>query len=62
MEDCANFTESDQYSANQYKQRAKPLLSVNNYTPLVINGNDKNNQLTLLSFKGFAVGFGTLII
>ncbi len=47
MEDCANFTENDQYSANQYKQRANPLLSVNNlYTPLVINGNNKNKQLT----------------
>jgi hypothetical protein len=33
----------------QYKQQANPLLSMNIYTPLVISGNDKNNQLTLLS-------------
>jgi hypothetical protein len=33
----------------QYKQQANPLLSINNYTPLVISGNDKNKQLTLLS-------------
>jgi hypothetical protein len=32
----------------QYKQ-ANPLLSMNNFTPLVISGNDKNKQLTLLS-------------
>jgi hypothetical protein len=33
----------------QYKQQANPLLSMHNYTPLVITGNDKNKQLTLLS-------------
>jgi hypothetical protein len=33
----------------QYKQQANPLLSVNNYTPLVISRNDKNKQVTLLS-------------
>jgi hypothetical protein len=33
----------------QYKQQANQLLSMHNYTPLVINGNDKNKQLTLLS-------------
>jgi hypothetical protein len=33
----------------QYKQQADPLLSMNNYTPLVISRNDKNKQLTLLS-------------
>jgi hypothetical protein len=26
----------------QYKQQANPLLSMNNYTPLVISWNDKN--------------------
>jgi hypothetical protein len=31
----------------QYKQQANPLLSMHNYTPLVIGGNDKNKQLTL---------------
>jgi hypothetical protein len=42
----------------QYKQQANPLLSINNYTPVVISGNDKNKQLTLLKrycnekFKG----------
>jgi hypothetical protein len=33
----------------QYKHNANPLLSVNNYTPLLISRNDKNKQLTLLS-------------
>jgi hypothetical protein len=36
-------------SAILYKQQANPLLSMNNYTPLVISGNDKNTQLSLLS-------------
>jgi hypothetical protein len=31
------------------QQQANPLLSVNNYTPLMISENDKNMQLTLLS-------------
>jgi hypothetical protein len=30
----------------QYKQQANPHLSLHNYTPLVISGNDKNKQLT----------------
>jgi len=33
----------------QYLQEANPLLSMNNYTPLVISRNDKNKQLTLLA-------------
>ncbi len=33
----------------QYKQQDNPLLSVKNYTPLVISGNDKKKQETLLS-------------
>jgi hypothetical protein len=33
----------------QYKQQANPLLSMHNYAPLVISGNDKNMQRTLLS-------------
>jgi hypothetical protein len=33
----------------QYKQQTNPLLSMHNYTPLVISGNDKNKQLTLAS-------------
>jgi hypothetical protein len=32
----------------QYKQQANPLLSMNNYTPFVISGNDKNKQPKLL--------------
>jgi hypothetical protein len=31
----------------KYKHQANPLLSMNNYTPLVISRNDKNKQLTL---------------
>ncbi len=27
----------------QYNQEVNPLLSMNNYTPFVIRGNDKNN-------------------
>jgi hypothetical protein len=51
LEDCANCTpmpeENDKYSANHYKQEANPLLSMHNYLPLVIRGNDNNKQLTL---------------
>jgi hypothetical protein len=32
----------------QYKQQANLLLTMSNNTPLVISGNDKNKQLTLL--------------
>jgi hypothetical protein len=32
-----------------YKQQANPLLSMNNYTPLMISWNDQNKQLTLFS-------------
>jgi len=59
--DCANFKqmpeENDQYSSNQYKQQANSLLSMNNYTPLllVISRNDKNKQLTLLSQRKLAL-------
>jgi hypothetical protein len=33
----------------QNKQQANRLLSIENYIPIVISGNDKNKQLTLLS-------------
>jgi hypothetical protein len=33
----------------QYKHQANPLLSMHNYTPLVIIWSDKNMKLTLLS-------------
>ncbi len=33
----------------QYKQQASSFLSLNNYTQLVISGNYKNKQITLLS-------------
>jgi hypothetical protein len=39
----------------QYKQQANPLLSMNNYNPLMISGNDKNKQLTLLSQRKLAL-------
>ncbi len=50
LEDCANFTptpgENDQLSRQlllvQFKQQANPLLSMHNYTPFVISGNDEN--------------------
>jgi hypothetical protein len=32
----------------QCKQQANPVLSINNYTPLVISRNDKHKQLKLL--------------
>jgi hypothetical protein len=58
LTDCANCTptpeENDKYSANHSQcntgKSSKPInLSMHNYTPLVISGNDKNKQLTLLS-------------
>ncbi len=30
----------------QYKKQANTLLSIHNYTPIGIRGNDKNKQLT----------------
>jgi hypothetical protein len=36
-------------------QQANPLLSMHNYTPLVISGNDKTKQLTLLSQRKLAL-------
>jgi hypothetical protein len=39
----------------QYKEQANPLLSVNNYTPLVISKNDKNKQPTFLSQRKLAL-------
>jgi hypothetical protein len=39
----------------QYKHQAKPLISRNDYIPFVINRNDKNKQLTLLSQRILAL-------
>jgi hypothetical protein len=39
----------------QDKQQANPLLSKNNYTPIVISWNDTNKQLTLLSQRKLAL-------
>jgi hypothetical protein len=39
----------------QCTQQANPVLSMNNYTPRVINRNDKNKQLTLLSQRKLAL-------
>jgi hypothetical protein len=39
----------------QYKQQANLLLSMSNYTPLVISWNDENKQLTLLSQRKLAL-------
>jgi hypothetical protein len=36
-------------------QQANPLLSMPNYTPPVISGNDKNQQLTLLDYRKLAL-------
>jgi hypothetical protein len=41
----------------QYRQQANPLLSMNNYTPLVISGNDTNKQLTLLAARNTLFAF-----
>jgi hypothetical protein len=43
-----NEQRSAKYSLVQYKQQANPLLSKNNYTPLVISRNGKNKKLTLI--------------
>jgi hypothetical protein len=42
-------------NTEQYKQQANALLSMHNYTSLVIGGNDKNKQLTLLSQRKVAL-------
>jgi hypothetical protein len=39
----------------QYKQQANPLLAMHNYNPILINWNDKNKQLTLLSQRKLAL-------
>jgi hypothetical protein len=39
----------------QYKQQANPLLSMHNYTLLVIIGNDKTKQIKLESQHKFAL-------
>jgi hypothetical protein len=58
-------TDSDKYSANHSSaiQAAcqSTFISMHNYTPLVISGNDKNKQLTLLSQSKLALtGINTL--
>jgi hypothetical protein len=62
LEDCANFTPTPekrpiqrQPLLMQYNQQASTLLSTHKYTPLVISGNDKNKQLTLLSKRKHAL-------
>jgi hypothetical protein len=47
--------ENDQPLLAQYKQQANPLLSMNNYTQLVISRNDKNKQIILLSQRKLAL-------
>jgi hypothetical protein len=39
----------------QYKHQANPLLSMNNYAPLVISSNDKNKQLKFVSQRKLAL-------
>jgi hypothetical protein len=39
----------------QHKHQANPLLSMNNYTALVISRNDKIKQLTFLSQRKLAL-------
>jgi hypothetical protein len=46
----------------RYKQQANPLLSMNNYTPLLISMNDKNKQLKLLSQRKLALTAGNTLI
>jgi hypothetical protein len=48
LEDCADLTPTPEGN-DKYKQQANPLLSMHNYTQLVISGKNKNKQLTLLS-------------
>ncbi len=50
LADCANLRQrrGKQLLSEQYKQQANILLSINNYTPLVISRFNKNKQLTLL--------------
>jgi hypothetical protein len=54
----ANAGGNDKYSANQSEcsSEPNPLLSMHNYTTLVISGNVKNEQLkTLLSQSKLAL-------
>ncbi len=39
----------------EYKQQVNPLLSIHNYTPLVISRNAKNKERTLLSQRKLAL-------
>jgi hypothetical protein len=65
LEDCANFMPipntggklqiQRQPLLEQYKQQANPLLSVDNYTLLVIIRNYIIKQLTLLSQRKLAL-------
>jgi hypothetical protein len=62
LEDCANFTATPEETTHQrqpllvqFKQQANPLLSMHNYTPLLISGNDISKQLTLLSQRKLAL-------
>jgi hypothetical protein len=56
LEDCANFTPMPEEKTTNtapttlsaIQQQATLLLTMSNNTPLVISGNDKNRQLTLL--------------
>jgi hypothetical protein len=46
---------SGKFRERHNKHLANQLLSMNNYTPLVISKNDKNKQLTLLSQRKLAL-------
>ncbi len=51
LEDCAIFRKTINTvptSPNAIQAACNTPLSMNNYTPLVISGNDKNKQLTLI--------------
>jgi hypothetical protein len=51
--------ENDQHSTN--KTQANPLLSMHNFSPLVISSHDKNKQLTVLSQCKLALTAGTRV-
>ncbi len=61
LADCANFTGKQQIQRQlllvQYKQQANPLLSINNYTPLVISRNDKSQRRLALTAKIYFLNY-----
>jgi hypothetical protein len=56
LEECGNFTPTPEETTNTAVQAARrSISSIQNYTPPVINRNDRNNQLTFLNRRKLAL-------